>query len=422
MRNTVLLVSALSLLLAACSGDSSGPRDRDSDSTTGGEGEALSGEDLLAASNSLGHTLLAHAPEAENALVSPASLTLALSSLGAGASNEAAGEFDQVLGAHGQPLLEAAASLATMLDPYDGEPAANPDSPPATPLVHVADHVVLDDELDTEQDYLDLLTEVGGAELSITDFGGGEAKPLLDEWVSHHTAGLIEESAIVPTDDMRLVIQNAVLFSARWATPFDPDMTFPRPFTAPSGQIEAESMFETLHVAYAEQDGWEAIALPYSEGFTSIVILPPGGSDPLAEGPEAVAARVESLKAALEAAAAEETVVQLPVLELSNTPALEPALESAGLGAIFTGDGDPFAAISAAERLFVSQASQQGVLIMNEEGTTAAAVTELGMEATSAPGGEPREFIVDRPYLLTISQNETGWDLFQAVIRNPAEQ
>ena len=206
------------------------------------------------------------------------------------------------------------------------------------------------------------------------------------------------------------------------ATPFDPDMTFPRPFTAPSGQIEADSMAETLHVAYAEQDGWEAIALPYSEGFTSIVILPPGGSDPLAEGPEAVAARVESLKAALEAAAAEETVVQLPVLELSNTPALEPALERAGLGAIFTGDGNPFAAISAAEQLFVSQASQQGVLIMNEEGTTAAAVTELGMEATSAPGGEPREFIVDRPYLLTISQNETGWDLFQAVIRNPAEQ
>ena len=425
MRRIVIpaLATAVALGAAACTDSPEPPETPEpTETATHGaatsHGPALLPEDLLAASNALGPVLLAADPEAVNAVVSPASLTLALASLGAGATNEAATEFDAVLGSHGTPLVEAAAALSSGLDPYDGEPVVEPGDPPATPLVHVADHLVLDDDLTPEQSYLDLLTTVGGAELSTTDFAEPSSKDLLDEWVNLHTGGLIKESGITPDADLRLVIQNAVLFSARWQVEFDPNGTAPRTFTILDGTtVEPESMHDTLWVPYAEDQGWEAISLPYSEGFHTMVILPPVGEDPLSGGPEAVVERIDALSAMLADAGDEETVVQLPVLELTGDLQLADALTGAGLGDVFDPDTAPLDGIAA--DLFVSQAVQQGVLIVNERGTTAAAITELGLAGTAAPGGEPRQFVVDRPFLLTVTQDDGGWHLFQTVVRDP---
>lgn len=428
MRRRLLVPAALAVALglAACEGDVPAPPDP---TTSGADEESglyagpeLAAEDLRAASNALGPVLLAADSNLVNAVVSPASLTLALATLGAGASNEAAAQFDEVLGSHGAPLLEAAEALRAGQDHYEGEPVVDPDEPPAVPLMHIADHLVVDDEAQIEQRYLDLTQQVGGAEISPTDFGDSAAsKSLLDEWVNLHTGGLIPQSAIIPTPDMRLVIQNAVLFSARWESEFDQSRTFEDTFYLLDGStVSTELMHGTLYVPLAEVDGWSAIELPYTEGFATIVILPPRGSDPLAEGPEAVAGRIEGLRTALAGESDEATVVTLPVLELASQLDLKEALTAAGLGAMFDGDGEPFRGISTAETLFVSQAAQQGVMIVNEAGTTAAAVTEFGMEATAAPDPEePRVFTVDRPFLLTITSQADGWDLFQAVVRNP---
>ena len=53
---------------------------------------------------------------------------------------------------------------------------------------------------------------------------------------------------------------------------------------------------------------------------------------------------------------------------------------------------------------------------MNEEGTTAAAVTAVVVGPTSAPV----PLRVDRPFLFALRENLSGTILFIGVIRNPA--
>lgn len=72
------------------------------------------------------------------------------------------------------------------------------------------------------------------------------------------------------------------------------------------------------------------------------------------------------------------------------------------------------------ENLFLGQAFQQAVLLVDEDGTGAAAVTELGVEAVSAPVSQSDvELHLDRPFLLTIDHTETSWPLFLAAIGDP---
>ena len=82
-------------------------------------------------------------------------------------------------------------------------------------------------------------------------------------------------------------------------------------------------------------------------------------------------------------------------------------------GADFTGIA------SASSPLCVGQAQQQAVLRVAEEGTVAAAVTEIGVVFESAMP-EPTETVdFDRPFLFTINHDATDWPLFQAANHDP---
>ena len=84
--------------------------------------------------------------------------------------------------------------------------------------------------------------------------------------------------------------------------------------------------------------------------------------------------------------------------------------ETAGLGGLLVDPPGP---------PFVGQAVQQAVLKVDEEGTRAAAVTEIGLEAGSAPVTPPAELLVDRPYLFAVGDTVSGLPLFLAAVRDP---
>ena len=58
-------------------------------------------------------------------------------------------------------------------------------------------------------------------------------------------------------------------------------------------------------------------------------------------------------------------------------------------------------------------ASGRRVLAVDEEGTVAAAVTEVAF-ADSGPAEPPIELTIDRPYLVRITDGRTGWALIPA--------
>jgi serine protease inhibitor len=416
--STVAVATAV-LALTACSGPdpAEGLERSDADRLAVTVAEAPASADAVRATEELGLLALrATAEPEENELVSPASLAFALALLAEGARGETAASLDAALGASGEDRTSAYNALAGALAEHDGDPGVvQDDELPDHPVLHLANQAVLDDELAVEQDYLDALASAFDAGVQRTDLGTDDGKRVLDAWVNHHTGGLIEESAIEPDPLLRLVLQNAVLLAAGWDTPFQESDTRDEDFTGPDGTAPTEMLHGAQSWAYAESGGWAAVRLPYVDAFHADVLLPPAGTDPAEISPETLAA----LTSTFDDDAARIVELAMPTLELEPpTLDLGPALAEAGLGGLY--DGPDLSGITTSEPLQVSQAWQQAYLSLDEDGTVAAAVTEIGVETSGAMPTEPAaRMIVDRPYLLRIAHSETALPLFLAAVRSP---
>lgn len=382
-------------------------------------GAAPAVPDAVAATDRLGLDLVALGDE-PNAVVSPASAAVALAMLAEGAEGTSAAELDALLGASGGARTDAYNALTGQLKPMAGDPAVvQDDDLPETPVVHLANSVVVDDGAAVLDSYLERLAAGFDAAMHSTDLGSSEGKDALDGWVREHTGGLIEESAIQPDPLLRLVLQNAVVVAAPWQDPFDPGSTGPMPFTAADGtQVEVEAMAKRTATGYAEVQGWRAVRLHYAGGgLYADVLLPPAGTAPQALPVEVMADLAEALAQDSTGPAPREVDLRLPKVDLrSHTPLLQLLEEQTP--SLVNADTADLSGISTAERLFVSQASQQATLTVDEAGTVAAAVTELGMAGSGMPE-EPVRLDVDRPYLFRVAEAETGWTLFLARIGDP---
>lgn len=411
------LVTAGMLALAGCGGGAA------QGATLRGDGEArvvpldaapaVTG--VVDATRRVGVTTLATAPRDGNTVISPSSLAMALAMLTEGARGDTLEALETMLGAAGEERRDAIAALRGALLAHDGDPAiATAEELPDRPLIHLANQVVVDDDYEPSPAYLDALVDVFDAGLQTTDLSSEAGMDVLSDWIRQHTGGLIEKTAMEPSPDLRLVLQDVILLAARWQIPFNPGLTAPRPFTLPDGdRVEADTMAGMEQWAFAEVEGWQAIRLPYVDALHADLLLPPEGVDP-AEVSADLLARVS---AALDEATPGLVALSLPTLDVG--PAKLDLIEILpAVGApVLCQDAPDLSGIGPGD-LCVLQAAQQSVLRVDEEGTVAAAVTEIGVGESAAPMPD-HELHFDRPYLFTITHTETGWPLFLAAIRDP---
>ena len=226
----------------------------------------------------LGDALLASGDG--NVIASPGSLLIALAMLRAGASGEAAAEMDAVLGLPDADRDEAMNALLASLEEYDGDPGSvDEDNPPAKPLVHTANGLFVDKNVPTGQGYLDTLAANYGTGVYPVDFRDeAVTKPAIDAWVNKNTGGRIEKAPAPYDPGNTFSLLNAVYFAAAWDVPFDANDTSDEPFTtADGGTVDVPMMHGLQEMAYAEGPGWQAVDLPYGEGFVMRLVLPAGG-------------------------------------------------------------------------------------------------------------------------------------------------
>jgi serpin B len=110
-----------------------------------------------------------------------------------------------------------------------------------------------------------------------------------------------------------------------------------------------------------------------------------------------------------------ELDLYLPRLKLTWERMLIPDLQALGMRAAFQ-DGADFTRLSPlGDQLFISTVKQKTYVDVNEEGTEAAAATNVGISETSAP--LRTTFRVDRPYIFALRERLSGTILFLGVIR-----
>ena len=424
----------------------------------------------VAAADAIGARMLASALAADprgNAVAGPVGMALVLAMLYAGADAAGTGigpalGFDEAE-VRDEPLPGARdrtwRAIQSCLQRFDTADAAalegfDPGAIPDSPLLHVANNtlIIVDDDTRIKQSYVDAVRRWYGSEVG--RIGSEGAKAALDAWTALHTGGLIRRSAIRITPGTRLVLQNAILFAARWAKPFKAENTSKgASFTrADGGRTRADMMHITGSFTLVKGEGWRALRLPYATGApdgagagagtgdrpdgagagTGIgdrrgtaglamdIILPDAVASPADLPPSTWGAATRALNRAERLPRGDfDVIVGLPRLDL-NPGAVDiiPLLEELGIGV----RGLELSHI--APRLILEQAFQQTRLLVDEAGTVAASLTEAAFMRGAAPR-EPRKtkrFICDHPYVLRVVDLDSGAAVFEAAVLDPARR
>ena len=374
------------------------------------------------ACDQLGGKLLTHYLKADStttAMASPLSLALVLAILADGATDATTQGYDALLGLSGEDRDRAWSAIQSSLNRYDGElKGFDPDKVPDKPLAHLANHVLIADEKDikVKQTYLDTVLRWFSTEIEQIEVDS--MKKNLDAWASRNTAGLIPNSGITITKDTRLVVQNALLFAASWDSPFKTEDTSQEDFTLAGGKtVKADLMHDTRSIPHATGKGWAAVRLAYAGGqdggdsdLALDVVLPDAGTLPSAmdAGTWAEASK------ALDKVRPREVELALPKIDLTSEPKeLLDFLKEQGL--------KPEGLDKIAPELALTQVVQQIRLILDEEGTVAAALSEGQAAAMAAPAEQtkPITFTVDHPYVLRLRDLTSGASLLEAAIMDP---
>ena len=286
--------------------------------------------------------------------------------------------------------------------------------------VEVAHGAFADRRLDLFPAYAGSLRAGFEARAERLDFTGGGAVERINAWVEEATGGAIPALVERLDPDDRLVLASAMHFEGEWAQPFDPERTAPAPFHLRSGTApEVPTMHaDDLPARYREDAGFQALALPYGGGdFELVAVLPRAG----VEAPEALRrlAADPSWLGGRGFRRARGTLA-LPRLALDAEASLLPALRALGLEAALD-DPLAFAGI-AAPAPTLSRVLHRATLVLDEEGTEAAAATAAIMATRTAVVEEEARFEmrVDRPFALAVRHRGTGAVLFTAWVDDPA--
>lgn len=415
----VCLGLAAAVTLAACNSPSS---QREDPMISRPAANASAASDLALSLNDAGFRMFrASLADGENTAVSPLSIGLAFGMLDAGASGPVADALDGLFSypAAGDARLGAFNSLSQLAS---SDPSALPkpgENEPEHAIVRVANRVFIDTNftpLDTYRD--DLARYFGaGAQTEPLATDGEKSADDINAWIDKRTEGLIPK-LLTPEAfdaDSRLTLVNALYMKARWQTPFNADSTFEEPFTLADGSAVDVPMMHsgTVNGLVYQGNGFVSVVLPYAYDELEMTLIVPDA----AQYAQVEGALDQSMLDAIDTGATgQEYSLALPKFTTESTTDLRDVIE-AGLGV--KGLFDTVGLDGIGPELLVSGAVHATKVIVDEDGTEAAAATAIMAGTTSAPADPPIEIRADHPFLYVIRDTDTGAVLFVGRVLDP---
>jgi serpin B len=248
----------------------------------------------------------------------------------------------------------------------------------------------------------------------------------VNSWVDKETRGKINKILDQIDSDNVMFLINAIYFKGGWVDKFDESATHSAGFnTADSGAgesiVKVDMMNNDGSFYYYGNDEVKIARLPYGRDKIAMYVFLPVEGNTL----ESLMAGLneEKLNAYFPKLSKTELELQFPKLKLEYGKVdLKGALTNLGMGIAFDSNSADFGKIADVlpERLYIAFVDHKAVVEINEKGTEAAAVTNVGISLTSIPIRTP--FVVDRPYMFVIRDDRSGTILFAGLIRDPTQR
>jgi len=361
---------------------------------------------LLSATNDFSFSLfrqLGVAQKDSNVFVSPLSASFALGMTMNGAANATLDQMRSTLAlgtASDAEINESYKSLIALLRGLDN-----------TVDVRIANSIWCTTGFPVKQSFMDAGRTYFDAQIAVLDFRSATALKTINDWVSSATAGKIPTIVDALGDEVMILV-NAIYFKGSWRSRFDPAETTDELFHGVAGDQSMRLMHRNGLVNFTSNRDYSAVDLPYGDSaFTMTVVLPGNG------------VTLDAVSASLMQSTAWTTLVSqmrpanidlfIPKLKLEWQRMLENDLFSLGMRDAFSDTRADFSRLSTASTS-IGYVKQKTYVDINEEGTEAAAVTVVGIVATSAPLN-PR-FRADHPFIVVIRERLTGTIMFMGRI------
>lgn len=347
--------------------------------------------------------------EDKNFMVSPLSLSMALSMT----MNGAAGETGKAMK---QTLQKGDYSETEINGYYKKLKEALLKTDPTTKL-SIANAIFANRQVAIHSDFIKTNQSYYDATVQPVDFSDVATAGIINKWASDQTHGLIKK-VIERTNALDLMyLLNALYFKGTWTTEFDVKNTSLKPFAGQDGvTTQVEMMTQKAKFNYTQDQNLQLVQLPYgNQAFSMMVLLPHEGKE-LRDVLAATRQRDywSGLKSGLREA---EVDLFLPKFKTEYSKKLNDLLTKMGMGITFT-DAADFSGITDVPAR-ISFVKQDTYISTDESGTEAAAVTTVGMELTSIPS-QPQKVIfnAERPFIYIIQENSTGAILFMGAVKN----
>lgn len=354
-------------------------------------------------------------PADTNIFYSPYSIASALSMLDVGAGGATKNELENALG-------------ITDLDEWNDEMKAylSKDWSQNT-FVNTANSIWMNKgttwAANINSDFLTPAKDYYSGEVYEADFDGQADKVVqnVNNWVSDNTNKMIPEILKdIPGGTVMMLI-NAVYFEGKWDTPFTENQTFQGSFYG----TDKESVVDMMHLygehfAYMDNGEIKGIVLPYDgDNVVMKVFLPTSDDGDINElfdklSNEEKQKLISSLD---DASNVEIDTLQLPKFtDEQRINGLDDILKNMGIQSAYSESAD-FSKI--ADGIAVSSVNHRAKVIVDENGTKAAAETDIMIKETAMmPSEETYNFIVDKPFVYVIEDRSTGMILFMGRVNS----
>jgi serpin B len=351
-----------------------------------------------------------------NVLVSPSSLSTALSMLELGAAGDTQAQIASTLGSQRLTAQEQAAGWSALSTELQSAAASDGNS------LQSANSLWLQKGLTMNSAFMSSLSRYFASGVWQVNFASDPAEAVADlnAWVSQETRGhittLFRPGAI--TNQTAMILANALYFKAPWEQPFA-SSTVDDPFHLPNGVTTSIPFVHTsvngpIDASSFAGSGVTGVQLPYSGGRMAALILMPTSESVSEFAASLTQQHLDHFVSTLSPTALD---LSMPVLSLSSSNDLVSTLRSLGMSDAFDASSADFSGATTTP-LVVSDVVQKDTLSVTPWGSEATAATGIGM-ATSAEEATT-SIAIDHPYLFFIRDTQTGEILFEAQVVNPA--
>jgi serpin B len=351
--------------------------------------------------------VIENATESENVIISPLSISSALSMTlnGAnGATRDAMlaalrmnGLTPEIINNSYKDLTEALLSVDKRV------------------LISIANSVWTEKNFVVKKPFTDALTQYYNAESKSFDITDPLVPNQINSWIESKTNGLIKKMIDQLDQSTVMLLINAIYFKGKWSSQFDKDKTVQGSFYKSGGATAQVPMMKQIsEFKIYNGEGFTLAEFPYGQGnFVLDVLLPDADNEIKSIMP---LINDNSFKGWISMLSERKTDLSFPRFKYGYKKDLNDILTDMGMGIAFTDNAD-FSNISDLG-LLISMVKHQAFIETNEEGSEAAAATIVGISTTSMPA-DPYILNIDHPFLYIIRETSTNSILFMGRVSDP---